>query len=665
LKNYWILYDHTHVNIEEDSNMSSNQNIESDSDLNIFKQKETRRLISRDHLHIILELILILFWALYVGKEYLDFNPNVIPGGHEFSSVVASHHFWTLVKQCGWCAVWDGTQHGGVPALMNIYAGILHPILMLSTLLWGVINGTKVTVVASLFFAGLAQWALARELNLSRLPRIWSAAMVIVGGHLAGRMEIGLVSLVLSSAMCSLVFFAVLAIARRGGPRAIVLLAVTTASAILSGQGYIQAGLIATLPAFAFLLLSDKLILLPIWKDYAKAGAIAVLLAAPLLLPFANHYNDFTKYADTKYIHAQPITYALLNLVIDDIEFLRTETLSKYPYPNVYALFIGWVPVILGLIGLSMKSNRVRKQILYLAGSAGLVFIFASPSVMKWLGTNISVLNFIRIPPYMLGLSITPILGIAAYGLDQILSKNWPVVNIGFANMPSLNGRSFSLKWLLLIPLLISLNQGLQFSRYFFVSGREDANLPKIFDYLKTPYLQWVQTPHGEHFWIEPAISYRLKLSPGISPWRLAGREYPTPKLESIRLDDSDRPGSRLVAELGDIKIFSNDAEEYAAIINNDGQKPCRATGSGGTIDVVCESTSSGRLVVKENMLGGWKAWRNGERTELLDEEWLEVKAPSGNHTFTFRYLPWDVPLGLVLCVVGILFCLWLWIKKS
>jgi uncharacterized membrane protein YfhO len=69
----------------------------------------------------------------------------------------------------------------------------------------------------------------------------------------------------------------------------------------------------------------------------------------------------------------------------------------------------------------------------------------------------------------------------------------------------------------------------------------------------------------------------------------------------------------------------------------------------------------AGKLVVKENTWTGWKAWVDGERVPLIGEQWLEVNAPAGEHTYLFRYRPWDVPLGIALSIVGVIMCVYLW----
>jgi hypothetical protein len=82
-------------------------------------------------------------------------------------------------------------------------------------------------------------------------------------------------------------------------------------------------------------------------------------------------------------------------------------------------------------------------------------------------------------------------------------------------------------------------------------------------------------------------------------------------------------------------------------------------------IDVVCDGELPGRLIVRENMWSGWKAWRDGERVPLLGYLWLEAESPAGYHEYAFRYLPWDVPLGMLLSLAGMIMAGWLWFVPS
>jgi hypothetical protein len=92
---------------------------------------------------------------------------------------------------------------------------------------------------------------------------------------------------------------------------------------------------------------------------------------------------------------------------------------------------------------------------------------------------------------------------------------------------------------------------------------------------------------------------------------------------------------------------------------------PCTASADGGHIDVYCQSDQGGTLYVQENALPGWNAWLDEEKVELIPGKWLAVNAISGKHVYKFRYQPWDVPLGILVSMLGLGLAVWLWSKAG
>jgi hypothetical protein len=43
----------------------------------------------------IVELSLIILWAMWLGRDYLDLSPNVMPHGREFGMAIQPHYIWT------------------------------------------------------------------------------------------------------------------------------------------------------------------------------------------------------------------------------------------------------------------------------------------------------------------------------------------------------------------------------------------------------------------------------------------------------------------------------------------------------------------------------------------------------------------------------------------
>ena len=55
----------------------------------------------------------------------------------------------------------------------------------------------------------------------------------------------------------------------------------------------------------------------------------------------------------------------------------------------------------------------------------------------------------------------------------------------------------------------------------------------------------------------------------------------------------------------------------------------------------------------------------DGNIVNIFGKQWISVEVPKGNHTFIFRYRPWDVPLGLVLSGAGIGLSIFIWYSNS
>jgi hypothetical protein len=62
----------------------------------------------------------------------------------------------------------------------------------------------------------------------------------------------------------------------------------------------------------------------------------------------------------------------------------------------------------------------------------------------------------------------------------------------------------------------------------------------------------------------------------------------------------------------------------------------------------------------------GWEVRMNEQPISLIKQgNWLAANAPAGRNIFVFRYLPWDVPLGITLSFIGIFLCFRIWMQNS
>jgi hypothetical protein len=608
----------------------------------------------------LVELLLIGLWAIWVGRDYLDMNPLVTPAGREFGSAIQAHHLWTRFEECGSCALWDGSERGGFPAFVDPLGSSLHPAVILTTLLLGVVNGSKVMVIISLWIAGLAQWWLGRVLKLSWLPRMWGAALVVVGGHLSGRMELGALCSLLSTAAVSLTLAPAIRLSQTGSKRDAVILAIVLAMMAVAGQGYYQAGFLFMAPAYLILILSSKVGEKLLWKRYLTAAGLGLLLAAPFLVPFIHFFPNFLKNSDPYFNSVQPLPYYLLNLLIDDFEFFNTTVLGHLPFPNLYTMFVGWIPVILAIVALSTVRRKDRRPISFLATSAALVLWFGTAQPLQWVQGIFPGVASLRFISVIGGLAVPCIIALAAYALDKLMKFNWPRLALVYSETSKSNLKGFRINLLLIIPLLINVYHAYDFSQSWYYTIPLHEHVAQVLERLQTPDLQWVHPPFGEHFYVEPAVQMKMKLSAGFMTWRWRGREFPEPVIEASHSEEP-RESYQLIDDVNGIRIYERYDLAYASIVNDEASEFCTAKGLGGELTVDCDTAIEGKLVVQENTWTGWKAWRDGQRVPLIGERWLEVDAPAGKHTYEFRYRPWDVPVGLGISILGIVLCIGLW----
>jgi hypothetical protein len=612
----------------------------------------------------LLEIGILILWGLYVGRAYLNLDPYIWPWGREFPSAIQTHYIWTDLFKCGPCVFWNGFSHGGAPAFADLHGSMLYPLVVLLTLVVGPLSGAKLSLVAALIMAGIAQWWLAKVMGFGRVPRLWSGLMAIVGGHLAGRMELGTFGILLSTAACSLVIAPGVALGLTGKRRYAILLGIATGLALLSGQGYLQFGLaLSILPAFLVFMLNRAERFRQIWKEYLLAGLIAVLIAGVFLVPMLHFYPNVEKPLDAAFTEAQALKYIPLNHLIDLKSYFQTSALQPTIFPYLYINFLGWVPILLAIVAWRFVPRARFRLLLFFLTAILLVYLNASADTLKLLRIFTSVFEGVRNPSLISGLANPLILGLSAWGLEALLHLKWPrLALLDARSSGSTKGVSTTLL-ILVIPLLWSVREAYVFSQDWLVTVKSDPTLVEKASYLKSDSAEWVEFPL-EHYWMIPGFDSGLKISNSVRTWSWRDRQDP-PGWQKITegILDGGTPG--LTRVIGDFSYLAFPENEYAYIESGDQKIPCKAQAVGGNIDVTCPEAPKGRLIVHENQWSGWQARVDRTRTRLLYSQWLSVEAPAGKHTYTFRYRPWDVWVGIFLSTLGLALCVVLWVRAA
>lgn len=611
----------------------------------------------------VLEIGVIVMWAMWVGRAYLNLDPMVWPYGADFPLNVQPYFLWSLLKECGACVLWNGTINGGAPAFGDPFGPVLHPLVVLSTVVLGAIDGAKIAFVGSLAIAGVAQWWLARVLQLGSIARLWSAGMAVAGGHLMGRMEMGWIVMVLSIATGSLVIAAGLEVALTASRRASVMLGIVLALTMLAGQVYIQVGvLLGLLPAFLVFLFDAKVRVGTILRGFAVAGVIAILLTAIYWLPLLHFQSSYSKSVDVTFSGSQPIEYIPLNLVIKDLEFYRSTVLAKKPMPAVYVNYIGWMPIVFAVLAFWLSSRSDRQLLSFFLLAIVLIYLCGSAITLQLLASWMPMLAGLRHPALIASLAIPLVLALAAWGSDQLMKLDLGEMNI---TLPSSVSVRLGLAWIVAaLPMAWGLRSAYSFSQTWATISppREIYNITQAIDVEST---EWVSLPFGEFAFLPVALDAKLKVTMPVEHrgWAWKERQLPPPYVQVTRDPTaSSTPG--LMRTVSGVKLIVHPQNEYATIKTESRQIPCEALARGGNIDVICATDQPGTLVVHENRWSGWTATQDGSPISLGPGQWLSVPAVPGEHHYEFRYRPWDVMLGLILSLVGVLSVVWLWFRR-
>lgn len=612
-----------------------------------------------------LEISVILLWALYFTWPYLDFDPLVVPTGGEYLALIQPYHVWTRLLQCGACAMWNGSVRGGVPAFAELHAGVLHPLSAIATLVSGVPTGMKLTLVGAFMMAGLGQWWLGRLLHVGSLARVWSGCMAVAAGCLASRMEGGWVNMVLSTAAAALVLPALVGFARSGSRRWAAILGITLALLAMAGQGYLQAGMLFLLPLGLILVDAGRMGL--VLRRFALALVVALLVAAPLLVPMLHFMPEFGKDTDADFRTTQSFRFVPLNLVIDDLAFFAGDTLEKGASAALHVNFVGWVPVLLALAALLAVAHRERwpgerRHSVFLVAVMVMAFWVASSMPLRWL-IRLSPIDWldwqfagIRNPSPIAGLAAAPLLALAAMAVDRYWAASWAPALVSL-RLGARRARDLRLepRWLILPLLVVALVRATAFDRQWLETSRLGPEIYALLEALRTPSLEWVNPPYGENMFIEPAVGMGLKLAMDNRVWHWTGHPDPEPLLAEGR-SGPPWPEMKAVKQVGggDITLYQGGPElRYATVTHGADVTPCTAHGVGGDIDLSCAAPAAGKLTVRENHWTGWRAYVDGDRVPLNVGTWISLDLPAGSHDIRLRYRPWDVPLGLLLGLIG------------
>jgi hypothetical protein len=662
-------------------------------------------------------IIIIVAW-LYCNATLLNFDSTSLQesGEHNESSTFPILTEVALTRY-GQMPLWNAYAMTGLPYLQDPLNHFWNPISTIPVLIWGGINGMKVSIFLSFVLAGLGQWLFAHAFGVRGLSRLWAALLFLLSGGLAYFWAYGWYELVLGAVWFPWCFAALWWALRRRDWTSIVLTAICIGMVISTGGGYYPFylfGSLGTLVIANFFMSGPS----KRWGRLLRAVAVALISAAFLavvILPIAQGLPLLNRWTgdDHEQTYSQPVDYTLMNFAISDrkwegIEFLGLPSGWKWFYLSSIAL-----GAALCLAPMALVSNRWRRAPLIAVGALTLVIIAWSANRFTPIGLIYQAFPFLynlRFPNRLLVIAASPLLIVASIGWQntfKLLKQRWhhnplPAWSAK-SKIKKLMAQSISLRWLPALLILAAMtyavidvynvNQAFAFS-----NGSTDQTLQQALTWLKAHdgSLYYINLGGDSIYWHGTSVSYQMEipvinfdygrhlvsLDSQIQPeapfiaspkYVIAVSDAPLtilpPDAQIIHSVDQyniwyvpdalpvafSAPPVLTQSHFTDKKLPREAAEAL----------PVKYDGPNRVIAVGKPARPGDQLVVLVSDYPGWELLIDGQPTPMLPANgYLGAMMLPGNHTYTFNFRPWPYTVGLTISALTLLGMLVLMIKE-
>ena len=601
------------------------------------------------------------FVSLFIGTNQVQIS-NVFVGG-EFMVHIISLQNWSNALTCGLCMMW-GNNAGGMPVFADPYGTFQHPLVMLTTLIFGPLRAANITLAGAIFVMGFSGYLFCYTFKLHRLVRMWITVTMIYGGLIAGRLSIGSIGLPLSLSFAMICFVYMLVWSQNPTRKNALILGILVSMLLMAGQGYMQIAFMMTVvPISSYFyakrksLFSSQLIVSQLILIIVIVGA----LIAPFSLTFLANNASFGKSTDQTFASAPPIGYIVLDYVVDSIDFYTTSLLGRQPYPYLYSNFIGY-PVVLGALFAVLlavfRHPSIAKfsSVIYLiAINVVVLFVLASGDMQRW----VMSFNIAPVTQFVIGLRNLTLVASFAGGLIVLLAALCGDVVIRQLQTSSamMEIGTWRIKesahWLVVCVMIWHVLTLYAYNKQFYVFGDIDPVTQSAAEFLKTQPIGGINVELN--YQVFPVVATQRKvITQMFYPWFISngppgGEMY---VLKSMPPDDMSK-WQELKRFDGTWAIYkSTDINQQYALHTSalNELTSCEVSGTGGDIDVWCTVPSTGILRIYENNLGSWQAWVDDVPTEVVSvNRFVAVTVATGNHHISFRYRPWYTILGLAI----------------
>lgn len=664
-------------------------------------RRQLARLWSRISWGVALEwLVMLLVGYAYSGPGLLDFDAGILQqtGEHNESAtlpLLAEVSLWRYHE----IPLWNPYMLTGFPHVGDILGHFWNPVSTLSVMLWGGINGMKVSIFISFLLAGIGQWLFAHVMGVRGPPRLWSGLLFMTSGGVALLWRVGWYELLIGMAWFPWCFASLWWALQRRGRASIAIAAVCLAMALSAGGGYYPFYLFASLSVLlamrlAFATPQER------WPQLRRAALTAALCAgllAVMILPIADGFRYTRREAppDKEQQGSQPIPYALANYVVSSPEWFNAATLGTAGGWNWF--YIGALPLAaLALVPLTLRSRPQRRAVLAL--SALLLFLLAwhankyTPihAIYEWLPW----LYVLRFPGRLLIVATIPLLALAALGLQHVwhAARDWfrhfslTIARQGRAG----DGPSMSLAWAVdgaFLALLLfsasdvfSVNKGFAFAprpiepkSFEALSWLKNYDRDLYYTNIGGDRISWSWTPAAYSLEM-PIINFKYNrmIVTYVAQHQPESPFFAKPKYMLAAADQPRPPDATLLRDFEGIGLwYLPDALPFAfagpvdrfragAAITPSDVTPVKVSFDGPN-RIIASGTASqaSQLVVLVSDYPGWHLLIDGQPAPIeTANAYLGAHMLPGEHTYTFSFRPAKYDLGLAISLLTLAVCL-------
>ena len=278
--------------------------------------------------------VLIAVITLYSHAALLDFDP------HQLAQTAEQNESATLpilaeigLRRYGELPLWNPYMLTGFPLAGDPVSHFWNPVATVPVLLWGGVNGMKVSLYLSLLVAGFGQWFLAHVFGLRGLIRLWAGLLFALSGGLALLLWLGWYELLVGVAWFPWCFGLLWLALRRRDWLSLILTALAIAMVVTAGGGYypLYLGVCLVVLTGAGLWRAGRGRRRAVLGRALAVAGLALALSAVYLVPLADglRYTARDAPPDPLQATSQTLPYALFNYVVADPTWFRADVLNK------------------------------------------------------------------------------------------------------------------------------------------------------------------------------------------------------------------------------------------------------------------------------------------------------------------------------------------------